>query len=258
MNFTHTSIANSIFTNGHHLTIFEMDFYDTANHPRYIFQDAVYTHRAVLEPNSNTLKCYPEYMPIYNSRAYDEYDDALREFLAFCDMYKNTPDGTTNIKSKADFGTDVSNTYFYEIAKEVIEVNNDNIKFNEPTSYMPAHVEFDFYICGHKYIACVYFSIDIDKVTGKIISNIIDGNNGSKHIIGHGIFYIGYDKDCGYSIGADKLIYIKDYSDMNNGNIIDFMNEQGIPTNTVFQFIHHKALDVFTKYFINKENKKNG
>ena len=41
-------------------------------------------------------------------------------------------------------------------------------------------------------------------------------------------------------------------------NTFDFMNEQGIPTDTVFRFIHRKALDVFTRYFISKENKKNG
>ena len=52
MNFTHTSITNSIFTNGHHLTIFELDFYDTTNHPRYIFQDAVYMHAVVIGPDS--------------------------------------------------------------------------------------------------------------------------------------------------------------------------------------------------------------
>lgn len=258
MNITHTSIVNGTFINGHYLTIFKLDYCTNVSHPKYIFQDAVYTHSAVLEPNSSTLKYYPEYMPIYNSRAYDECDDALREFQAFCDMYQNTPDGTTSIKSKADFGTDVSKTYFYEIAKEVIEVNSDNIKFNEPTSDMPAHVEFDFYICGHKYTACVYINANVDKVTGNITSNIIDGNNGSKHITGHGIFYIDYDKDCGYSIGADKSIYIEDYLDMYDGNTLDFMNEQGIPTDTVLRFIHHKALDVFTKYFLSKENKKNG
>ena len=250
MNITHTSIVNGTFINGHYLTIFKLDYCTNVSHPKYIFQDAVYTHSAVLEPNSSTLKYYPEYMPIYNSRAYDECDDALREFQAFCDMYQNTPDGTTSIKSKADFGTDVSKTYFYEIAKEVIEVNSDNIKFNEPTSDMPAHVEFDFYICGHKYTACVYINANVDKVTGNITSNIIDGNNGSKHITGHGIFYIDYDKDCGYSIGA--------YLDMYDGNTLDFTNEHGIPTDTVLRFIHHKALDVFTKYFLSKENKKNG
>ena len=250
MNITHTSIVNGTFINGHYLTIFKLDYCTNVSHPKYIFQDAVYTHSAVLEPNSSTLKYYPEYMPIYNSRAYDECDDALREFQAFCDMYQNTPDGTTSIKSKADFGTDVSKTYFYEIAKEVIEVNSDNIKFNEPTSDMPAHVEFDFYICGHKYTACVYINANVDKVTGNITSNIIDGNNGSKHITGHGIFYIDYDKDCGYSI--------EDYLDMYDGNTLDFTNEHGIPTDTVLRFIHHKALDVFTKYFLSKENKKNG
>ena len=260
MNFTRTDIVNSTFINGHYLTIFELNYCTITNHRRYIFQDAVYTHSAVLEPNSNTLKYYPEYMPIYNSRAYNEneYNDCLHEFQAFCNMYQNTPDDTTSIKSKADFGTDVYNTYFYEIAKEVIEVNNDNIKFNEPTNDMPAYVEFDFYICGHNYAVCVYINADADKVTGNITSDIIDSNNGSKHNIGHGIFYIDYDKDCGYSIGADKSIYIEDYPDMNDGNTLDFMNEQGIPTDTVFRFIHHKALDVFTKYFLSKENKKNG
>ena len=261
MNFTRTDIINSTFINGHYLTIFELDYYTiTTNHPRYIFQDAVYTHKAVLEPNSNTLKYYPEYMPIYNSRAYNdnEYNDCLHEFQAFCNMYQNTPDDTTSIMSKADFGTDVSKTYFYEIAKEVIEVNNDNIKFNEPTNDMPAYVEFDFYICGHKYTVCVYINANVDKVTGNITSDIIDGNDSSKHITGHGIFYIGYDKDCGYSIGADKSIYIEDYPDMNDGNTLDFTNEHGIPTDTVLRFIHRKALDAFTKYFLSKENKKNG
>lgn len=254
MNFTHTDIVNGTFINGHYLTIFKLDYCTNVNHPKYIFQDAVYTHSAVFDPNSNTLKYHPEYMPIYNSRAYDEYDDVLREFQTFCDMYQNTPDGTTSIKSKADFGTDVSKTYFYEIAKEVIEVNNDNIKFNEPTNDMPAYVEFDFYICGHKYTVCVYINADVDKVTGNITSNIIDGNNDSKHITGHGIFYIGYDKDCGYSIGADKSIYTEDYPDMDDDNTLDFMNEQGIPTDTVFRFIHRKALDAFTKYFLSNEN----
>lgn len=256
MNVTNTSIINGTFINGHYLTIFKLDYCTNISHPRYIFQDAVYTHKAVLEPNSSTLKYYPEYMPIYNSRAYDEneYDDALREFQAFSDMYQNTPVSTTSIKSKADFGTDVSKTYFYEIAKEVIEVNSDNIKFNEPTNDMPAYVEFDFYICGHKYTTCAYININVDSVTGNITSNIIDGNNGSKHITGHGIFYIDYDKDCGYSIGADKSIYAEDYPDMNDDNTLDFINEQGIPTDTVFRFIHHNALDVFTKYFLSKKN----
>ena len=257
MNITHTSIVNGTFINGHYLTIFKLDYCTNINHPRYIFQDAVYTHSAVLEPNSNTLKYYPEYMPIYNSRAYDEYDDALREFQAFCDMYQNTPDGTTSIKSKADFGTDVYKTYFYEIAKEVIEVNSDNIKFNELTVNCPAYVEFDFYICGHKYTACVRIDVDTDKLTGYIASTIFD-NGSSKHITGNGKFYIGYDEDCGCSIGADKSIYDEDYPDINDGNTLDFTNEHGIPTDTVFRFIHSKALDVFTKYFLSKENKKNG
>ena len=97
MNFTHTSIANSIFTNGHHLTIFELDFYDTANHPRYIFQDAVYMHGAVLGPDS-VLEYYPVYEPIHTSRAYDKYEDALHEYQAFYDMYQKTPDASTNIQ----------------------------------------------------------------------------------------------------------------------------------------------------------------
>ena len=260
MNFTRTDIVNSTFINGHYLTIFELNYCTITNHRRYIFQDAVYTHKAVLEPNSNTLKYYPEYMPIYNSRAYneDEYNDCFHEFQAFCDMYRNTPDSTTSIRSKADFGTDVSKTYFYDIAKEVIEVNSDNIKFNEPTSDMPAYVEFDFYICGHKYTACVYINADIDKLSGNITSNIVDGNDGSKHITGIGKFYIGYDEECGCSVGADKSIYIGEYPDMDNGNTLDFMNEHGIPTDNVFLFIHGKALSVFTKYFIHRENEKNG
>lgn len=257
MNFTHTDIVNSTFINGHYLTIFKLDYFTNISHPKYIFQDAVYTHKAVLEPDSNTLKYYPEYMPIYNSRAYSVYNHCFHEFQTFCDMYRNTPDSNTSIKSKADFGTDVSKTYFYEIAKEVIEVNRDNIKFNEPTNDMPVYVEFDFYICGHKYTTCVYINFNVDKVTGNITSNIIDCNDGSKHITGHGIFYIDYDKECGYSIGADKSIYDEDYPDI-DGNTLDFINEQGIPTDTVFRFIHGKALDAFAKYFISKENEKNG
>lgn len=254
MNFTHTSIINSIFTNGHYLTIFELDYYTTSNHPRYIFQDAVYDHVAVLGANG-LLSYSPVYTPLYTSRAYKKYEDALPEYQAFYDVYQKTPDPTTNIKSKAGFGTEVSKMYFDEIAKEVIGVNDtNNIKFNEPTNDMPAYVEFDFYICGHKYTACVYINANIDDVNGNITSNIIDGNNDSKHIIGHGIFYIGYDKDCGYSIGDDKSIYIEDYPDMNDGNTLDFTNEHGIPTDTVFRFIHRKALDVFTKYFFSKKN----
>lgn len=253
MNVTNTSIINGTFINGHYLTIFKLDYFTNISHPKYIFQDAVYTHKAVLEPDSNTLKYYPEYMPIYNSRAYSVYNHCFHEFQTFCDMYRNTPDRNTSIKSKADFGTDVSKTYFYEIAKEVIEVNKDNIKFNEPTNDMPAYVEFDFYICGHKYTTCVYINFNVDKVTGNITSNVVDGNDGSKHITGHGIFYIDYDKECGYSIGADKSIYDEDYPDI-DGNTLDFINEQGIPTDTVFRFIHHKALDAFAKYFISKKN----
>ena len=135
MNFTHTSIANSIFTNGHHLTIFELDFYDTTNHPRYIFQDAVYMHGAVIGPDS-VLEYYPVYEPIHTSRAYDKYEDALHEYQAFYDMYQKTPDASTNIQDKAGFGTAVSRMYFDEIAKEVIKVNDDNINFDEPTSNM--------------------------------------------------------------------------------------------------------------------------
>ena len=129
MNFTRTDIINSTFINGHYLTIFELDYNTiTTNHPRYIFQDAVYTHRAVLDPNSNTLKYYPEYMPIYNSRAYNEneYNDCLHEFQAFCNMYQNTPDDTTSIMSKADFGTDVYNTYLCK--------SYDKLTFNPSTS----------------------------------------------------------------------------------------------------------------------------
>lgn len=255
MNTTHTSITNSIFTNGHHLTIFEMDFYDTTNHPRYIFQDAVYTHGAVLGPDS-VLEYYPVYEPIHTSRAYDKYEDALQEYQAFYDMYQKTPDANTNIQTKAGFGTEVSRMYFSEIAKEVIEVNDDNIKFDEPTSNMPAYVEVNFHICGHGYTACVY--ITTNKLSGTITSNIIDNNDGSKHITGHGKFYIGYDAECG-SIGADNSIYTGKDPDMDDGKSnLDFMNEQGIPTDTVFRFIHHEALGVFTSYFIHKENKKNG
>ena len=256
MNTTHTSIANSIFTNGHHLTIFEMDFYDTANHPRYIFQDAVYTYGAVLTPD-RVLEYYPVYEPIHTSRAYDKYEDALQEYQAFYDMYQKTPDANTNIQAKAGFGTEVSRIYFSEIAKEVIEVNDDNIKFDEPTSNMPAYVEVNFHICGHGYTACVY--ITTNKLSGTITSNIIDNNDGSKHITGHGKFYIGYDAECGCSIGADNSIYTGKDPDMDDGKSnLDFMNEQGIPTDTVFRFIHHEALGVFTRYFISKENKKNG
>lgn len=247
MNFTHTSIINSIFTNGHYLTIFELDYYTTSNYPRYIFQDAVYDHVAVLGANG-LLSYSPVYTPLYTSRAYKKYEDALPEYQAFYDMYQKTPDPTTNINSKAGFGTEVSKMYFDEIAKEVIGVNDtNNIKFDEPTSNCPAYVEINFFICGHGYTACVYISTD--KLSGTIISNIMDNNDGSKHITGHGKFYIGYDAECGCSIGADNSIYTgKDHD----------MNEQGIPTDTVFRFIHRKALDVFTKYFINKENKKNG
>ena len=257
MNFTHTSITNSIFTNGHHLTIFELDFYDTANHPRYIFQDAVYMHGAVLGPDS-VLEYYPVYEPIHTSRAYDKYEDALHEYQAFYDMYQKTPDASTNIQDKAGFGTAVSRMYFDEIAKEVIVVNDtNNIRFDEPTSNFPAYVEINFFICGHEYTACIY--IYTDKLSGTIISNIMDNNDSSKHITGNGKFYIGYDAECGCSIGADNSIYTGKDPDMDDGkNTLDFMNEHGIPTDTVFRFIHHKALDVFTKYFINKENKKNG
>lgn len=256
MNFTHTSIINSIFTNGHHLTIFELDFYDTVNHPRYIFQDAVYMHGAVLGPD-NVLEYYPVYEPIHTSRAYDKYEDALHEYQALYDMYQKTPDASTNIQDKAGFGTAVSRMYFGEIAKEVIKVNDNNIKFDEPTSNCPAYVEINFFICGHEYTACIY--IYTDKLSGTIISNIMDNNDGSKHITGNGKFYIGYDAECGCSIGADNSIYTGKDPDMDDGkNTLDFMNEHGIPTDTVFRFIHHKALDVFTKYFINKENKKNG
>ena len=257
MNFTHTSIANSIFTNGHHLTIFELDFYDTTNHPRYIFQDAVYMHGAVLGPDS-VLEYYPVYEPIHTSRAYDKYEDALHEYQALYDMYQKTPDANTNIQDKAGFGTAVSRMYFDEIAKEVIVVNDtNNIRFDEPTSNFPAYVEINFFICGHEYTACIY--IYTDKLSGTIISNIMDNNDGSKHITGNGKFYIGYDAECGCSIGADNSIYTGKDPDMDDGkNTLDFMNEHGIPTDTVFRFIHHKALDVFTKYFINKENKKNG
>ena len=257
MNFTHTSIANSIFTNGHHLTIFELDFYDTANHPRYIFQDAVYMHGSVIGPDS-VLEYYPVYEPIHTSRAYDKYEDALHEYQAFYDMYQKTPDASTNIHDKAGFGTEVSKMYFDEIAKEVIGVNDtNNIKFDEPTSNCPAYVEINFFICGHGYTACIY--IYTDKLSGTIISNIMDNNNGSKHITGNGKFYIGYDAECGCSIGADNYIYTGRDADMDDGkSTLDFMNEQGIPTDTVFRFIHRKALDVFTRYFISKENKKNG
>lgn len=256
MNTTHTSIINSIFTNGHHLTIFELDFYDTANHPRYIFQDAVYMHGAVLGPD-RVLEYYPVYEPIHTSRAYDKYEDALHEYQAFYDMYQKTPDASTNIHDKAGFGTAVSRMYFGEIAKEVIKVNDDNIKFDEPTSNMPAYVEVNFHICGHGYIACVY--ITTNKLSGTITSNIIDNNDSSKHITGHGKFYIDYDAECGCSIGSNNSIYTGKDPDMDDGkNTLNFMNEQGIPTDTVFRFIHYKALDVFTKYFINKENKKNG
>ena len=257
MNTTHTSIINSIFTNGHHLTIFELDFYDTANHPRYIFQDAVYMHGAVLGPDS-VLEYYPVYEPIHTSRAYDKYEDALHKYQAFYDMYQKTPDASTNIQDKAGFGTAVSRMYFDEIAKEVIVVNDtNNIRFDEPTSNFPAYVEINFFICGHEYTACIY--IYTDKLSGTIISNIMDNNDSSKHITGNGKFYIGYDAECGCSIGADNSIYTGKDPDMDDGkNTLDFMNEHGIPTDTVFRFIHHKALDVFTKYFINKENKKNG
>lgn len=257
MNFTHTSIANSIFTNGHHLTIFELDFYDTTNHPRYIFQDAVYMHGAVIGPDS-VLEYYPVYEPIHTSRAYDKYEDALHEYQAFYDMYQKTPDASTNIQDKAGFGTAISRMYFDEIAKEVIGVNDtNNIRFDEPTSNFPAYVEINFFICGHEYTACIY--IYTDKLSGTIISNIMDNNDGSKHITGNGKFYIGYDAECGCSIGADNSIYTEKDPDMDDGkNTLDFMNEHGIPTDTVFRFIHRKALDVFTRYFISKENKKNG
>ena len=257
MNTTHTSITNSIFTNGHHLTIFELDFYDTTNHPRYIFQDAVYMHGAVLGPDS-VLEYYPVYEPIHTSRAYDKYEDALHKYQAFYDMYQKTPDASTNIQDKAGFGTAVSRMYFDEIAKEVIGVNDtNNIRFDEPSSNFPAYVEINFFICGKKYTACIY--IYTDKLSGTIISNIMDNNDSSKHITGNGKFYIGYDAECGCSIGDDNSIYTGKDPDMDDGkNTLDFMNEQGIPTDTVFRFIHRKALDVFTKYFINKENKKNG
>lgn len=260
MNVTHTSIINSIFTNGHYLTIFELDYYTTSNHPRYIFQDAVYTHEAVLGANG-LLSYNPVYTPLYTSRAYEKYADALPEYQAFYDMYQKTPDPTTNINSKAGFGTEVSKMYFDKIAKEVIKLNDtNNIIFGEPTSNSPAYVEINFFICGHGYTACVY--IDINKsnsLSGTIISNIVDNNDGSRHITGHGRFYVGYDAECGCSIGADNSIYNGKDPDMDDGrNTFDFMNEQGIPTDTVFWFIHRKALDVFTRYFISKENKKNG
>ena len=257
MNFTRTDIINSTFINGHYLTIFEFDYYTTSNHPRYIFQDAVYMHGAVLGPDS-VLEYYPVYEPIHTSRAYDKYEDALHEYQAFYDMYQKTPDASTNIQDKAGFGTAISRMYFDEIAKEVIEVNNtNNIRFDEPTSNCPAYVEINFFICGHEYTACIY--IYTDKLSGTIISNIMDNNDGSKHITGNGKFYIGYDAECGCSIGADNSIYTGKDPDMDDGkNTLDFMNEQGIPTDTVFRFIHRKALDAFTKYFLSKENKKNG
>lgn len=260
MNITHTSIINSIFTNGHYLTIFKLDYYTTSNHPRYIFQDAVYTHEAVLVANG-LLSYNPVYTPVYTSRAYEKYADALPEYQAFYDMYQKTPDPTTNVKSNAGFGTEVSRMYFYEIAKEVIGVNDtNNIKFDEPTSNSPAYVEINFFICGHGYTACVYIDINkYNKLSGTIISNIMDNNNGNRHITGSGKFYISYDVECGCSIGADNSIYTGKDHDMNDGkSTLDFMNEQGIPTDTVFRFIHRKALDVFTGYFISKENKKNG
>lgn len=257
MNVTHTSIINSIFINGHYLTIFELDYYTTSNHPRYIFQDAVYDHLAVLSANG-LLSYSPVYTPLYTSRAYKKYGDVLPEYQAFYDIYQKTPDPTTNIKSKAGFDTEVSKIYFDEIAKEVIGVNDtNNIKFDEPTSNCPAYVEINFFICGHGYTACVYISTD--KLSGTIISNIIDNNDGSKHITGHGKFYIGYDAECGCSIGTDNSIYTwKDHDMDDDKSTLDFMNEQGIPTDTVFRFIHRKVLDIFTKYFISKENKKNG
>lgn len=255
MNTTHTSIINSIFTNGHYLTIFELDFYDTTNHPRYIFQDAVYTHSAVLGPDGR-LMYNPSYMPIYTSRAYEQYEDALPEYQEFYDMYqKRTPYPTTNLKSKADFGTEVSETYFDEIAKEVIKVDN-NIKFKEPDTYNPANIEINFDICGHKFEACVYIDISrFNYFIGNILSNIFDIES-KNSITGHGKFYVSYDDECGCSIGSDKSIYTgaKDV----NQNSLNFLDDQGIPTDTVLRFIHHKALDVFTKYFIEKENKKNG
>ena len=257
MNVTHTSIINSIFINGHYLTIFELDYYVNSNHPRYIFQDAVYDHVAVLGANG-LLSYNPVYAPLYTSRAYKKYEDALPEYHSFYDMYQKTPDPTTNIRSKAGFGTEVSRMYFDEIAKEVIGVNDtNNIKFDEPTSNCPAYVEINFFICGHGYTACVY--LDTNKLSGTIISNIMDNNNGNKHITGSGKFYISYDVECGCSIGADNSIYTgKDHCMDDGKSTLDFMNEQGIPTDTVFRFIHSKALGVFTKYFISKENKKNG
>lgn len=260
MNVTHTSIINSIFTNGHYLTIFELDYYTTSNHPRYIFQDAVYTHEAVLGANG-LLSYNPVYTPLYTSRAYEKYADALPEYQTFYDMYQKTPDPTTNINSKAGFGTEVHKMYFDEIAKEVIGVNDtNNIKFDEPTSNSPAYVEINFFICGHGYTACVYLDINkSNSLSGTIISNIMDNNDGSRHITGHGKFYVSYDAECGCSIGSDNSIYNGKDPDMDDGrNTFDFMNEQGIPTDTVFRFIHHKALNVFTRYFISKENKKNG
>ena len=254
MNTTHTSIINSIFTNGHYLTIFELDFYDTTNHPRYIFQDAVYTHSAVLGPDGR-LMYNPSYMPIYTSRAYEQYEDALPEYQEFYDMYqKRTPYPTTNLKSKADFGTEVSETYFDEIAKEVIKVDTDSIVFTEPADSIPASVQMNFTICGQEYV--VWASIATGTSIGTIMSDIIDKSNGNIHTIGRGKFYVSYDAECGCSIGSDKSIYagVKDV----NQNSLSFLDEQGIPTDTVFRFIHRKALDVFTKYFIEKENKKNG
>lgn len=253
MNNTHTRIIDSIFTNGHYLTVFKLDFYDdTTNHPRYIFQDAVYTHRAVLE--NRTLEYYPEYTPIYTSRAYDKYDDAFSGYQKLYDMYQNkTPDPTININSEADFGTEVSKIYFDEIAKEMINV--DNIIFDEPTSNSSACVKINFYICKHGYTADVY--IITHELTGTIASDIVDSNDNHKHTLGHGTFYIGYDAECGCSIGSDKSIYDEKDSDMNyDENTFDFIDEQGIPTDTVFRFIHRKALDIFAKYFINKANQE--
>ena len=256
MNFTHTSITNSVFINGHYLTIFELDFYDTTNHPRYIFQDAVYTHTTVLNPDGS-LGYNPTYLSIYTSRAYETPEDAHVEYQDFYDMYQKTPDPNTNIKINAGFGTVVSETYFDEIAKEVIKV--DSIKFEEPTTNSPAYIEINFDICYRKYTACVY--IDINKCnsySGTIISNIIDASAGNRYITGHGKFYISYDVECGCSIGSDKSIYEgKDPGMSSDKYTFNFMDDQSIPNEAVFRFIHHKALSEFSKYFIEKENKKN-
>jgi hypothetical protein len=256
MNYTHTSIINSIFINGHYLTIFELDFYDTTNHPRYIFQDAVYTHMAVLGANGSLIY-NPVYSPVYTSRAYEKYADALPEYQNFYEMYQKTPNPTTNIRCNADFGSVVSETYFDEIAKEVIKV--DDIKFEEPTDTNHlASIDIKFNICGCEYTASVY--VGADKPFGTITSNITEGIPSTvKYTTGCGKFYISYDAECGCSIGSDKSIYKVKTPEMDSYyDRLNFMNDQGIPDEAVFRFIHRKALDVFTKYFIEKENKKNG